>query len=268
VVHISEIELKTKKGHVSFSEVKDFVDCSFLHKKKHIEKLDFFEENVYTNFGTAVHASCEDYIETREMKHEISLDLIKESWEEHELPEMSLWLERSNLILDKVPEWLEDRFPGWEAVRAEEDLMEPIPGVHTNVKFKGFIDAIIKHGDEYWIIDWKTSANGWNDYKRKDDKLKMQLIFYNHFWSKKHNIDPEKINCGFVILNRELLAPERIDFFTFKITEEDRKKSITVLNNMLGHVKRGKSFKKWKYGNPQYQGACRFCDFNGTKHCP
>jgi hypothetical protein len=268
VADISKMPLKTGKGHVSFSEGKLHEGCSYAHKLKHIDNLNFFEENVYTNFGTAVHASCEDFLETREMKHEISLDLIKESWEKYELPEMGLWLKRSNAILDAVPDWLEDRFPGWETVRAEEDLLEPIPGIHTNTKFKGFIDAIIKHDGEYWLLDWKTASNGWNDWKRKDEALKRQLVFYNLFWSRKHNIDFDKINCGFVILNRDLAAEERVDFFTFKVTDNDRKKSLNVLNNMIGHVKHGKAFKIWKYSNPRYQGACRFCDYNGTEHCP
>lgn len=268
MVHISKIPLRTEKEHVSFSEVKDHVDCAFRHTLKHVNKLDMFEENVFTNFGTAVHASCEHYIKTREMHHDISLDIIKKSWEKHKLPDMGLWLKQSNVILDAVPDWLESRFPGWECVEAEEKFMEVIPGRHSNVKFKGFIDAIIKHDGFYFLLDWKTASKGWNDYKRKDETLKMQLIFYNLFWSKKHNIDPEKIKCGFVILNRDLDAPERIDFFTFKITEEDKKKSLTVLNNMVTSVKNGRAFKKWKYSNPRFQGACRFCDYNGTKWCP
>jgi hypothetical protein len=577
---ITKMSLKTGKEHISFSEGKLFEGCSYAHNLKHIKKLDFFEENVYTNFGTAIHASCEDYLETREMKYEIALDLIRKFWKKHNLPEVGLWMKRANIILEAVPGWLEDRFPGWEAVRAEEELMEPIPGVHTNTKFKGFIDAIIKYKGEYWLLDWKgqrltapiltpngwvkmgdlevgsiitnscgdsckvvgvfplgkrdvyrvkmndgtftdttydhlweiqkelsrkhpkycwidvlskpamfnglnkfdidpylmgcllgdgtlgssirittkdieiinniknmgylvgkpvdsggsrtptytlyglpqkmkrygllgkksfekfvpeeykwsspklrlkliqglldtdgwvqkgiaklsttssqlaqdmrdlvhslggvtfissrpirtcsnykefvvtvrlpsemqpfslkrkvekvksskrklhrriesiekigedemqcikvdakdslyvtndfilthnTAANGWSDWKRKDESLKRQLVYYNIFWSEKHNIPHDKINCGFVILNRDLDAEERIDFFTFKVTEKDRKKSLNVLNNMIGHIKHGRSLKIWKYSNPRYQGACRFCDYNGTKYCP
>jgi hypothetical protein len=591
VSHISTLPLKTGKENISFSELKDWAECSWRHKLKHVDKIDLFEENVYTNFGTAIHASCEEYIKTREMRHEISLDMISESWDEYDLPEMGLWLKRSNAILDAVPGFLDERFPGWECFEAEEKLMETIPNPrHKNVKFKGFIDAALKHKDEYWLLDWKgqrltapiltpngwttmgqlkigdeitssdggitkvigifplgvkdvyrvsmrdgsytdvtndhlwkvhsnnypkhkilttkelmhekrylyidtfsspvmfskkdslkidpyvmgcllgdggftdkiikfttsddsliqafkdrgysvgycdesktpaytilkikkeiqeyglyglkshekyipedflwsssenrlslicglldtdgwvqkgipkfsttskalaegmqhlvrslggitfmssrpirkganhieyvvtvrlprnmvpfklkrklekwnpnpshkvhrrilkiekvgqdemqcikvdapdslyvtddfilthnTANAGWNDWKKNDNNLRMQLVLYNLFWSNKHEIDPEKVRCGFVILNRDLDAPNRIDFFTFKITDAEKKKSLKVMNKMLTHVKNGKYFKRWKYQEPRKQGFCRFCDYNGTKYCP
>lgn len=259
--------LLTEKAHVSFSEVKDWIACPKRHKLKHIDKIDLFEENVYTNFGTAIHASCEDYIQTRVMKHEIALDFILQAWEEHNLPEVGLWIKRAKIILDAVPSWLDSQFPGWECFAAEEELMEEIPGSHKNVKFKGFIDAIFKVGDEYVIIDWKTAGTGWNSYKRKDETLQMQLVLYKHFWSKKHNIDSNKVKCGFAILNRELTHPERIDYFSFPIEEKHKKKSLIIVNNMISNIKVGTVLPQLKKEEPRFQGECRFCDYNGTKWC-
>ena len=41
---ISELKLLTGKPHVSFSEIKDWVECSYRHKLIHIDKLSTFEK--------------------------------------------------------------------------------------------------------------------------------------------------------------------------------------------------------------------------------
>jgi hypothetical protein len=61
---------------ISFSELKDHVECSYRHKLKYVDKINMFEENVNTNFGTALHEACETYLKTREMKYELALDYI------------------------------------------------------------------------------------------------------------------------------------------------------------------------------------------------
>ena len=223
-----------------------------------------FEENVNTNFGTALHDSCEDYLKTRKMKYEIALDSIIQAWEKYELPNLGDWLKESNAILDEIPAFLDNRFPGWECFDAEERLEEPLIE-HDDVKFKGFIDAIIKHGDTYWIIDWKTSGKGWNSYKKNDDNLKMQLVLYRSFWATKHNIPIENIKVGFAIMNRDLKNPERIEFYSFDVEEKRTKKTLKVLNNSIDTIKRGKHFKEWK--NKKFPGSCRFCDYDGTEYC-
>lgn len=262
------LPLKTGKGHISFSEAKDWIDCPYRHKLKHVDKVDLFVENVYTNFGKAVHASCEDYLKTRKMKYEIALDDIRDAWEKYKLPDVGLWMKKALKNLQAVPGWLDTRFPGWECVEAEEALMEPIPGNHENVRFKGFIDAIIKHNNVYYLLDWKSSNKGWNNYKKNDELTRMQLVLYNFFWSRKHQIAPEQIKCGFVILNGDLSSPERIDFFTFDIDEKVKKRSLTVLNDMISNVKAGMVIKQLKSEDVRMQGSCRFCEYNSTKWCP
>lgn len=224
-----------------------------------------FEENVNTNFGTALHDSCEHYLTNRVMRYEIALDTIIEAWEKFSLPNMGDWLTQANAILEAVPGFLDTRFPGWECVDAEEKMMEPIDN-HEDVKFKGYIDGIIKHGDEYWIIDWKTSTKGWNEYKKKDNNLKMQLVLYRSYWGRKHNIPLDKIKVGFVIMNRDLKNPERIEFYSFDVEEKRKKKTLDILDNSISMIKCNKHFKVWK--NKKFLGSCRFCDYDGTSYCP
>ena len=51
--------ITTKKQHISYSELKDWVFCPHYHKKSWIEKVSQFEGNEYTAFGTAMHDVCE-----------------------------------------------------------------------------------------------------------------------------------------------------------------------------------------------------------------
>lgn len=264
----SAIALPTGKEHISFSELKDHVECSFRHNLKHVDKIDMFEENVNTNFGKALHDACENYLETRKMRYEIALDFIREKWQEFDLPNMGQFMNESNILLEAVPGFLDDCFPGWECFSAEEDLMEELPKPHEDVNFKGFVDAVIKHDGKYWILDWKSSNKGWNDWKKKDDNLKMQLILYAKFWGEKHGIPISDINVGFAILNRDLDNSQRIELFSFPIEEKDTNKSLKVLNNSVSLIKKNIKFKRWKYQEPRKQRFCRFCDYNGTKYCP
>jgi len=257
-------------NRISFSELKDHVECSYRHKLKYVDKINMFEENVNTNFGTALHEACEHYLKTREMKYEIALDYIIEAWEKYGLPDLGQWLKEANALLEAVPGFLDDRFPGWECFSAEEFLNnEPIPGDHIlDVAFKGYIDAVIKQNDKFYLCEWKSSGKGWSSYKKKDDNLKMQLILYAKFWGAKHKIPLSKIRVGFIILNRDLENPERIEFFSFSVEEKDTKKTLVILNNSIGQIRKGQYFKCWKYSIPYQQGSCRFCDYNETKYCP
>lgn len=261
--------LPTGKRHVSYSEVKDWSECSYRHKLKYIDKLGTFEASVHTAFGHALHAACEDYIKTRDMKPEIALDELVEQWEKYEFPDRHIWMERVNKVCAEVPGWMERAFPGWEGIDAEEDLMEDIPDfAHGNIKFKGYIDAIIKSGNYYWLIDWKTAGNGWAPQKKGDPLVQLQLIYYNLFWSRKHNIPPHKIKCAFVLLNRNEDADERCELVDLAVSEGQRRNSLVVLNNMVSAVRRQIALKAWKRAEGEYQGVCQFCDFHGTEHCP
>lgn len=262
-----EYSLPTGKDHISFSELKDHIECSYRHKLKYIDNIDLFEENVHTNFGEAIHAACEDYIKTRGMKYQIALDIILQKWKEFDLPDMGQFMLEANAILEEVPKFLDKEFPGWECFEAEEELYEPIDKPHNDVSFKGYIDGVIKYNNQYHLIDWKCSSRGWNNWKKNDDVLKKQLVLYAEFWANKHNIDMSKVNVAFIILNRDLNNMERIEMLSFPI-DNRIKKSLKVLNNSLDMIKRNIYFKQWKYSEPRKMGKCRFCDFNRSEFCP
>ena len=57
---------------------------------------------------------------------------------------VSSWVTSARNTLTALPDFLEEEFPGWECVSAEEKLYENLD--FTSTKFKGFIDCNL-----YWI---------------------------------------------------------------------------------------------------------------------
>lgn len=262
------IPLPNQKGHISFSEIKDWLECSYRHKLKHIEQIETFEDNVYNCFGDAIHAACEDYLKTRLMKPELALLKVYNYWDQFKFEEKALWMRRAKNILNEFPIWLNKTFPDWEFVDAEHRLMEEIPNSSHNIKFKGFIDAVIKHNGKYHLLDYKTSGiNGWSDYKRKEEATLLQLVYYNIFWSKKNNVNPDDVSCSFILMNRETGLGAKVPFELFKINVSDamRRRAFEIVENMLCAMKRKLAFKIIK---DQRFSNCKFCPFNETEKCP
>lgn len=170
--------LPTGKQHVSFSELSQWNNCSWAHRKAQIEKIDKYVQNVHASFGTAVHAALEDFLKTREMKVEIATDMIDKIWSESrdnppkDLTEeqreeflrnftekdiikinsrskkskvivqgQNTWKKQAIMILAEIPNFLDATFPSWEFVEAEHKLYEKIDGFDH--AFKGYIDGVI-----------------------------------------------------------------------------------------------------------------------------
>ncbi len=273
------IDFPTKKKHVSFSEVKCWKECSYRHKLIHIDKIDTFKPSPYLDFGTAVHEGCEVLLEGKEPDREkIYSDIIK-AWNEHGFgnPEwyekqpgwykhapVEEWCNWADNMWNDIPAFLDSQFPGWQFVAAEEFLYEDIEG--STVKFKGFIDAVIKvpkkrgEGFVYWIIDWKTAQSyGWRRQKKQDILMTSQLILYKYFWSRKHNIPLKDIRCGFALLKRGAKPGKVCELVTVSVGPKAIDKATSILFGMIRTVRSRMAIKN--------RLSCKYCDFYETEHC-
>lgn len=142
----------TGKQHVSYSEIIDWVECSFRHKLKHILKIDLDKPSIHTEFGRAIHDALEGYITSKVLPDPVATkaafeDLCQKLFVEHgvkiEDKERDDFSASIPAILKAVPEFLDEEFPGWEGVAAEHLLYETITG-QDNKFFKGFIDTVIR----------------------------------------------------------------------------------------------------------------------------
>jgi hypothetical protein len=269
-------DLPTGKSHISFSEVRDWKECSFRHKLKYIKKIELGQPGPLLDFGTAVHASCEDFLKTRVMNPKLATDTIRKSWEKNKdlkyidkdgkekqsFSNVEQYVKEAEDILADVPKWMEETFPGWELIDAEHYLYEPIDG-HPHA-FKGFIDGVIKckgaRGKTVvWLVDWKTTSWGWSTEKKSDDMVRAQLVLYKNFWSAKTGTDPKDVRCGFILLKRTAKAGAHCELVTTSVGDVTTGRSLKVINNMIVSVKKGMALKN--------RASCTFCDYHKTEHC-
>lgn len=254
----------TKKSHVSFSEIKKHKECNHKHWLHYVKKIDLFEPNVHTEFGKVVHDGCEHYLKTDEMDFDVAIKKIQGQWKEYDLPDVDDYIFGANRVLEEVPVFLDLTFPGWEPVAAEATLYEPLPQ-REGLSFKGYIDAIIKVGDIYWVLDWKTCSKPWKKWKREEELLKYQLIYYRDFWAAKNKIKREQVKCGFVTLAYGSdVKMARCELIEVEPTRERRVSALKVLNEMIDTVqsRRHNKRKRNKWGS-----NCKFCDYLDTEYC-
>ena len=263
--------LPTGKQHISFSEVKLWKECSYRHNLVHIKKLSLFKPSPALDFGTAVHASCEHYLLTREMKPEIAFDSMEKAWATNSTPENPDFTQASlakskveaTTILSELPKFLDETFPERETISAEHQLYEPINN-HPHA-FKGFIDGVIKakgkRGETiYWVIDWKTAARGWYRDKRSDPMVAAQLALYKNYWCQKNPEIPFKnVRAAFVILKKAAKPGEHCELFSISLGEVPINRSLKVVSNMITAVKKGIALKN--------RDSCMWCEFKNTEHC-
>ena len=269
----------TGKPHVSFSEIKNWKECSWKHKLTYIDKIDVFEPSPYLIFGTAVHEGCETYLKSKTIDSEKILKVFREQWKEagfdkeewvanqpswYKHEPVDTWCDWAARMWSEVPEFLDKEFPGWSCFEAEEKLYESVE--NRNVSFKGFIDGIIKvpkkrgQGYNYWILDWKTAgAWGWRRDKKQDLGMTAQLILYKHFWSRKHNIDPKDVRCAFILLKRGGKPGKVCESVQVSVGPKTHEKGVKLLNNMLTSVTNGMFLKN--------RNSCKYCPYKDTPHC-
>jgi len=254
------------RPHISFSEFKLWSECAFHHKLKYIDNLEGFTGSLYTIFGTAIHSVCENSVDQTEgfepEQHFLQVfedgkkKLLSEGVSINEQEYEAMIPQAKGIISSYLPA-LQKKFPGFEVVVTEEDLFEDIEG--SEVKFKGFIDFIIKTPDgKYHIIDWKTCSWGWDAQKKSDKIISYQLTFYKHFWAKKHNVDPKNIETYFGLLKRTA-KKDNVEIFRVTSGEKKINNGLTALRNAIINIERQKFYKN--------KTSCKFCPFYKTEHC-
>jgi len=253
-------------SHISFSEIKNWNQCAHYHKLTYIDKLKGFEGNLYTAFGSALHTVCEKII-IKDIKDKKSLFQLSFSNEINNLPKtiqenintkmVSDMRRQGDMLVDLILPQLKKNFEKFEVVSVEEKIYEPIE--NHDRKFKGFIDLVIKTEDgKYHVIDWKSCSWGW-DMKRKSDPMTTyQLTFYKHYFAKKHNIDPKKIETYFALLKR---TAKKDNVEVYRVTSGDRKteNALNLLDKVLYNIKRRNYFKN--------RLSCKRCEFYKTEYC-
>jgi len=113
-------------------------------------------------------------------------------------PELEPYIKNMKTLLAQI----QKNYP--QVVAAELEIYLPLSKIiqtTDTIRFKGVIDGVFKKSDEYFIVDWKTSA--------KDDGsagYRQQLAVYKKAYALSKNIPPEKIKVaiGYIGLRRSI----------------------------------------------------------------
>lgn len=276
----------TNKPHVSYSEVRTWKECPYRHKLSYIEKIDLSEDSPYLHYGTIIHDALENYLSSKQFNFADVEKKLRKAWEEGGFDSedyiqaqaahrknmgwkpkshnyIDEWVEWAQSVINEIPEFLDNTFPNWKMVSAEEQLYEPIPGY--DIKFKGFIDGLIEcdgpgNRRVYWVIDWKTAgAGGWFWTKKKDFNTLAQVALYKSFWREKNSLGSRDVKCGFVLLKRGAKPGKVCELLTVSAGPKIEEKARKMVRNMISTVKRGFFFKN--------RDSCKFCEYHNTEHC-
>ena len=221
--------------------------------------------NLHTAFGTAIHSVCEHGLldENLDRENHFLEEFAKEltSLKEKEVAvDMSLhdqMMGQYAPIVSSFRDELDNYFENCEVVSTEEKLYEDIEG--HDLKFKGFIDLVVKTPDgKYHILDWKTTSWGWDARKKADKIINYQLTLYKVFWAKKHGIPLDMVETHFGLLKR---TAKKNNTEIFRVTSGPTKirNALAFLEKALINIKRKISIKN--------RLSCKYCDFRNTEHC-
>lgn len=268
------INQNSGKIHISFSEFSKYQSCGHRHLIEKYLKLVEEETSIHLIFGNSIHKALElgikenfntekriltfreDFIRemNNNLKHSTDFQYLEDYLEQGENIIKSLSTEK---ILDK-----------YEVVGVELALYEKLYGVFH---FKGFIDLILKDKktNRYVIIDWKTSGEPWDVSKKKKDSIFMaQMRLYKYFFSVKQEVNPDEIDCKYIVLNRlkSKKCPE-LGFGEIQPVEifsdlKDVENSLTLVAETVRNIHINNHFPKAKFQNKT--SNCFFCPYKNN----
>ena len=282
---------------ISYSQYSQFAlweQCPYSWKLTYVDKAIPFTDNIYTMFGTAMHEVLQEYLKVMYSQSIVEADklLLNEELEDR-MKKIFMEIRQKNggeefctkaqmvefyndglKIIDFFKKKRNQYFSkrGYELIGIETALNYDLP---NNLKFRGFIDLIIKDTvrNRIKIIDIKTSTWGWNKYQKMDKNKTDQLLLYKSFYSKQHDVPMDRIDVEYFIVKRKLyenteFPQKRIQTFT----PANGKPSVNkVINNLNQFVNEsfidGEYNTEHTYMKQPSKKNCKFCEFNQTKYC-
>ena len=254
--------------HISYSELKQWTECTWRHKLLYVDRVESFQGNEHTSFGTAVHETIEQMlIGNVSDPYECFNKKFNELLEGLDLLDSNLantMRQEVIGIFEAVVPSLDDYFSdrgGWSLMAAEQALKEPVTESKIGgYDFKGFIDLVVKDGQgHYHVIDWKTCSWGWNARKKNDSVFTRQLVYYKYYYSKKFGLNPRAISTHFGLIKRTA-KKDRIELFRVTSGERKTKNSLDFLDKALYNITNKRYIKN--------RLSCKYCPFYETAHCP
>lgn len=207
----------------------------------------------YFSFGTSIHDTLEilvkDFIYDQDINDENVLfskfiTILTQKWISKGYDcknQEKLYFEKAiKLSKNLIKTELERKKRGFKIDKAEEKIEYEID--YLGVKILGFVDRVDKIGDDFVILDYKTSKSKKSVYDLRKD---VQLFLYKYFYKVVKGKSVKSVGLWFLIFN-EIVEIELKDIDDDFILENIKK------------VAQGIRDKKF---NPQKSKLCDYCEY-------
>ena len=273
---------------VSYSQFSLYLQCPKRWKLDYVDGLRKYDQNINTTFGSAFHATIQNYLkvmyeESVKKADEIDLGVYLQD---------SMMTEYKNALLknnnqhfttaDQLTEYCQDGIAILDYFKKHRTAyftskQHTLLGIETplsiplrdGIKFTGFIDIVIKdeRDGRIKIYDFKTSTSGWNKYQKADKSKTSQMILYKSFYAKQFNVDEEMIDVEYVIVRRKIneeleFVPKRIQTFIPASGKVTRNKILKMFNTFIDNCFTEVGDYNNEAAYPAYAtSACNYCPY-------
>lgn len=260
------IELKPEDNpnikRISFSEAQTYHTCAFKHKIEYILGNER-KSSIHLAYGSLTHKFIEQYFQGQKLPNieEFAArftELLTEMGLTNDPKTVNEWSKAMVDTLNELPEACLTKLGTQQPLHIEKLIFKDLP--FSNLKFKGYIDAIFTKNDKIAIIDWKSTSWGWGGEKRNNRELHYQLTLYKYFLAKQENIPLANIETYFALLKRTGLKP-KIEFIPISSGNQKIKNALKWLESAVNGIYKYQVF-------PKNRNACKMCDWFQTPQCP
>lgn len=273
---------------ISWSQYRLWRKCPHKHHLIYREGEERDPPSKHTDYGSALHNTAEDWFSliqegktpdfdprARFIQHFVSITRPNQEGKIYQgngifkKGEISEWAEIGKESIEELLAYVKANFPGWEIFSAEHDLMTPISDKYPEYWFNGFVDLILRRGDEFYILDYKTCSWGWGKDKIGDPYTMGQIQAYAYYFMRQHpdlvqNISQFK--AAYLLVKKTAKSGARIELLGVPVRKQNVDEIQNGLDSMILALQEGRHpARGMTNGECTAYGGCRFM---GTEKCP
>ena len=261
--------------------------CPHQWYLSYVENKQPYQANIHTVFGTSMHETLQEYINTMynvsgaaadkmdldalftERFREVYRTEYEKMGEHFSTPfEMRAFFDDGIAILS----WIKARRNKLFTIRKVKLLGIELPllvGISKNIFLKGFIDFILYDTElnKVYIYDIKTSTRGWSDREKKDDTKLSQILLYKEYFAKQFGLDVDGIEVEYFIVKRKIwenseYAIPRVQSFKPASGKAKRRQAVDNFNAFVKDCfdESGKPIRK-SYLKNVGESSCKWCPY-------
>lgn len=282
------------KTIISHSQLDMWQSCPHKWKLRYKDKIKISDASMNMTFGTAIHNTLQKFLDlyynnTSEFKTFDPEDFFEQNLKEVYKKDLQSSGGKNFTTKEEFAEFLQDgkdiiryiknnkskyfKKKDWEYVGYEIPLQILYK---NNVSIVLYMDNVFYNKKEDYLLvdDLKTSTKGWSDYDKNDKTKRGQVLGYKYFIAQRYGIEPEKIKSKFTILRRKVdLNPDypklnRVQEYEPPSGSRASKEYLNMYDEFVDacFTEKGK-IKEQHYEKRPSKHNCKFCPYNGTKHC-